>query len=59
VSFTPAIGVDVEGHPSETGKGVVGNKKVTSVRDQWYQQLDWEAGISCRWQQVQLKYSFN
>jgi len=52
MSFTSVISVVGEGHPPETGKGRVGNKKVTSICDLWYQPLDWEAGISCWWQQV-------
>ena len=41
--------------PPETVMGEVGNRKVTSIRNLWYQRLDWEAGISCRWQQVSAK----
>ena len=33
-------------HPSVTGTGVVGNKKVTSIGDPWYQRLDQETGVS-------------
>jgi len=32
-----------------------GQQKVTSKRDHRYQQLDGEAGIFCRWQQVSAK----
>ena len=32
-----------------------GNKKVTSICNRCYQRLDWEAGISCWWQQVSTK----
>ena len=39
-------------HPPETGIGAVGNKKVTTIHDPQYQSLDWEASISCWWQQV-------
>jgi hypothetical protein len=42
-------------HPSETGIGAVGNKKVTSIHDPQYQPLDWEASISSWWQQVSWK----
>jgi hypothetical protein len=40
---------------AETGIGGVGNKKVTSKCYNRYQQLDGEACISCRWQQVSAK----
>jgi hypothetical protein len=33
-----------------------GQQKLTSIRDVWYQRLDWETGISCRWQQVTAKW---
>ena len=37
----------------------IGKKLVISIRDVWYQQLHWEAGISCRWQQVSVRSRFH
>ena len=39
--------------PPESGIGGVGNKRVTSKRDQQYQRLEGEVCIFCRWQGCQ------
>ena len=48
---TEVLHMQCQRHPLETGEGVVGNKKVTSICNPPYQRIHSVAGISCqRWQ---------